>query len=91
MANAFLSHHINYDQDAGRPMGCCGGDSDAARPLVKDNDHDQIEDHVDNACGGEKDERSHGISYGAEHCCAVGVDHMRDHTGKIGLHIGDCL
>ena len=91
MAGSVGSKHIDEDEDAGDPMGSGGCNSNAARALVKSDDHNKVEQDVSNARNGKKDERTHGVARGAKHGGAVVVDHVGDHARKVGAHIGNGL
>lgn len=81
----------DQDQDGADALGEDGGERHACHVHMKDDDKEQVEHHVDDACHGQKVQRPFGISGGAQDGAAEVISHGCGHTDKNNLQIQGCL
>ena len=75
------------DQSGSQYLRNHGGESNSGNAHLKDDDEEEVEYNVDGAAGKQEEQRSSGVSFGAQDGGAEGINQAEEGADKVDTHI----
>lgn len=87
MGGVWLLHQGDAHQKGSQSLRNDGGKCNTGNAHLKDDDKDQVQDHIGHAADKQEEQRAFGVAFGAQNRGTKGVDQTEEGADKIDTHI----